>query len=232
VKPNTHDNQADHNEADHGYDYKALWRDQQDRIAALARVLDDAQWDGPSLCDGWKVRHVMAHMTYGFATPLPKVLATVAANRGDVARGSYRVSIELGDRLSRAELADLYDRSRRAPKGLARLLKARDGYADNLVHELDMRRGIGAAAVTPFPDAAMRAELDALCQVRSRLFAPARTAEGLALRATDVDWRHGAGPEVAGAAEDLVLALAGRRVGLAGLAGDGVGELARRLTGA
>ena len=92
-----------------------------------------------------------------------------------------------------------------------------------------MRRGIGVPPVTPFPDAAVRAELDALCQVRSRLFAPARTAEGLTLRATDVDWRHGDGPEVAGPAEDLVLALAGRRVGLAALEGDGVDELARRL---
>jgi uncharacterized protein (TIGR03083 family) len=211
------------------HDYRALWADQQDRISALARALDDDQWDGPSLCDGWKVRHVMAHMTYGFATPLPTVLAKIAANRGNVARGSYRVSIELGDRLSRQELVELYDRARRSPKGLAKILKARDGYADNVVHELDMRRGVGVAAVLPFADDALRAELDALCQVRTKLFAPARKAEGLALRATDVDWQTGAGPTVAGPAEDLVLALAGRHAGLAALEGDGVGELARRL---
>ena len=55
----------------------------------------------------------------------------------------------------------------------------------------------------------------------------ARRAEGLHLRATDVDWSRGAasGPEVAGPAAALVLALAGRRVGLDRLEGTGVGRL-------
>lgn len=213
------------------YDYKALWADQQDRISALARALDDEQWDRPSLCDGWRVRHVMAHMTYGFATPLPTVLVKVAANRGSVARGSYKVSLELGDRLGREQLVDLFDDARRSPKGLGRILKARDGYADNLVHELDMRRGAEVPPVTPFSEHQLRAELDALCEVRTRIFAPARTAEGLTLRATDTEWQRGTGPTVAGPAEDLVLALAGRRVGLDALEGDGVGELTRRIAG-
>jgi uncharacterized protein (TIGR03083 family) len=213
------------------HDYKKLWKDQQDRLVAQARAFDDTQWNAPSLCGGWKVRHVMAHMTYGFATPLPKVLAKMAAYRGNVARASFDVSIELGDRLGRDELIALYDRARRSPKGIGRVLKAQDGYADNVLHELDMRRGAGTAPVTPFSEEALRAELDALCAVQSKLFAPARTAQGLALRATDVDWHAGSGPEVAGPAEDLVLALSGRKVGLAALHGDGVAELSRRLDG-
>src|SRR3954454_3325874 len=150
-----HDHHA-HAAVEQDYDYKALWKDQQDRLVALAHALDDNQWNQPSLCDGWKVRHVMGHMTYGFATPLPKVMAKMAAYRGNVAKASFDVSRELGDRMSREELVAAYDRARRSPKGIGRMLKARDGYADNVVHELDMRRGVGAPPVTPFPEEAMR----------------------------------------------------------------------------
>jgi uncharacterized protein (TIGR03083 family) len=214
------------------HDYKALWSEQQDRLVALAGALDDQQWDEPSLCEGWKVRHVMAHMTYGFATPLPNVVAKAVAYRGNIARASFDLSRELGDRVSRVELIELYESARRSPKGVSRILKARDGYADNVVHELDMRRGIGAVAVEPFSEEARVAVLDALCEVRSKLFAPAKVARGLTLQATDVGWRSGEGPTVTGSTEDLALALAGRPAGLAGLDGDGVGELTRRITNA
>jgi hypothetical protein len=171
----------------------------------------------------------MAHMTYGFTTPLPKLLAKVAAYRGDVPRASFDVSRELGDRLGRVELIELYERGRRSPKGISRLLKARDGFADNVVHELDMRRGIGVPSLQPFSAEARAAALDALCQVRTRIFAPAKVARDLTLVATDVEWRAGEGPTVAGATEDLALALAGRPAGLAGLSGDGVAELTTRI---
>jgi len=48
----------------------------KDAIAAerreLADLLDEltpAQWDTPSLCAGWRVREVAAHMSQGFRYP-------------------------------------------------------------------------------------------------------------------------------------------------------------------
>ena len=44
----------------------ALWAgidDQRSRTAALLEGLAPEQWDHPSLCDGWTVRHVAAHLT-------------------------------------------------------------------------------------------------------------------------------------------------------------------------
>ena len=93
------------------------------------------------------------------------------------------MSRELGDRLGRIELIELYERGRRSPKGISRVLKARDGFADNVVHELDMRRGIDVAPLEPFATEARVARLDALCQVRTRIFAPAKAARGLTLAA-------------------------------------------------
>jgi hypothetical protein len=56
-----------------------------------------------------------------------------------------------------------------------------------------------------------------------------RRVAGLHLRATDADWQHGTGPEVAGPMLSLLLALAGRTAAVRGdLTGDGVAELASR----
>ena len=52
---------------------------------------------------------------------------------------------------------------------------------------------------------------------------------GLRCESSDSGWAAGSGPSVSGTAQSLVLALTGRRAGLAGLAGDGAAELARRL---
>ena len=52
--------------------------------------------------------------------------------------------------------------------------------------------------------------------------------DGLRLRATDLDWSAGDGPEVAGPGEALALAMTGRGVALADLSGEGVAVLEAR----
>jgi len=51
---------------------------------------------------------------------------------------------------------------------------------------------------------------------------------GVTLRATDTDWRHGTGPEAAGPAVALVMAMTGRKPALDDLTGDGVALLRDR----
>jgi hypothetical protein len=53
-------------------------------------------------------------------------------------------------------------------------------------------------------------------------------AAGLRLRATDIDWVSGDGPEASGPAEALMMALAGRITALAELHGEGAQLLADR----
>ncbi|WP_247596030.1 MULTISPECIES: hypothetical protein [unclassified Rhodococcus (in: high G+C Gram-positive bacteria)] len=52
----------------------------------------------------------------------------------------------------------------------------------------------------------------------------------LRLVATDVDWSHGAGSEVTGPAEALLMVLVGREPGLVDLAGPGLPILTKRVT--
>jgi len=56
-------------------------------------------------------------------------------------------------------------------------------------------------------------------------------ARGLRLHATDVDWTHGAGPEVTGPGESILMALAGRPVAATELAGEGRETLLDRASG-
>ena len=51
---------------------------------------------------------------------------------------------------------------------------------------------------------------------------------GLTLRATDAEWSHGTGPEVAGPMLSLVMAMTGRKEPLGDLTGDGLATLRAR----
>lgn len=58
-----------------------------------------------------------------------------------------------------------------------------------------------------------------------------RRIRGLRLRATDLEWTHGDGPEVTGPGEALLMAMSGRPAALADLDGPGHATLAARLRG-
>jgi hypothetical protein len=56
-----------------------------------------------------------------------------------------------------------------------------------------------------------------------------RRAAGILLRASDVAWSSGTGPEVTGPLASLILAITGRAAALDDLAGDGLAVLRRRI---
>ena len=73
-------------------DTDALWAgidDHRARTAALLEGLTPEQWEYPSLCDGWTVRHVAAHLTMqqqrvrdalGFIRRHPRILRSMPLN--------------------------------------------------------------------------------------------------------------------------------------------------------
>ena len=70
-------------------DVWAAIHDQRRRTADLLDGLSEEQWDHPSLCDGWTVRHVAAHLTTqqehlsdvaAFVARHPSVLRRVTLN--------------------------------------------------------------------------------------------------------------------------------------------------------
>lgn len=199
-----------------------IWRHIHAERAALARILSTLRpdlWQHPTLCDGWTVHDVAAHVIAHPQIRARHLPMMIGRNLG---RGYntmiYREVKRLGARESREKiLADFerYDGSRRHVLGTT----AKEALIDVLVHSQDILRPLGLRHDMP-PDAAVVAAERAL--THSRLMGWTR-ARGLRLRATDVDWTSGAGPTtVAGPAQELLMLICGRRPDLGLLSGDGV----------
>ena len=214
-----------------GFDYRALQRPMTERLVALGRSLSPTQWVAPSLCEGWRVCDVYGHMTYGGVTPLRKIVPQLMfVYRGNVNRGSAVESRRYADTHPQQTVLAEFERSSYSPVGIGKLIKAPDVHMDHIVHELDVRRALGLATEWNADD--LRAALAAAVTMKNPLIAPAKTAKGLHFIATDLDWSHGpeSGATVEGPAEDLLLAMCGRPIGLSALSGDGVAEVRARIS--
>jgi uncharacterized protein (TIGR03083 family) len=195
---------------------------------ALADVVDTLgpeEWRTPSLCTGWTVQDVVAHMTLtSRLTKLGAIRAMIAA-RGDVNRMIDESARARAAQYSPAELAAQIREtagSERRPLGT----QPRDPLVDVLVHTQDITRPLGLPHAMPAEHV-----VPALEQVWGSSFYGARKRlAGLRLTATDADWSAGDGDrEVRGPAGELLLVATGRPAGLAGLSGDGVDEVTARL---
>ena len=180
------------------------------------------QWAAESLCGGWTVRDVLAHMTAaGRMTPagfFPKLArsgfsferlqaAGVAAERGS----------SPADTLGRFEAIQT---SVTHPPGPAETM-----LGETIVHSEDIRRALGIPHEYP-ADAVIR--VADFFKGSNVIIGTKRRIAGLSLRATDASWRHGSGPELAGPVMSLLMAMTGRKAALADLSGDGVAILQGR----
>ncbi|WP_250007400.1 maleylpyruvate isomerase family mycothiol-dependent enzyme [Actinoplanes sp. M2I2] len=196
------------------------------RIADLLESLDDEQWERPTLCDGWTVRHVAAHFVQPMLVGFGRFLLTSIRFRGDTDRTVDHVARRLARRprpdliaLLRAHAGDRVNPPRVGPMG---------PFAETCVHLRDIARPLGLAADVPVEH--WRILLDYLTSpgVAPALVPPGRL-DGLHLVATDTGWSGGAGAPLTGPAEALGMAVTGRSAALADLTGPGVERLARQI---
>ncbi|HEV7534978.1 MAG TPA: maleylpyruvate isomerase family mycothiol-dependent enzyme [Acidimicrobiia bacterium] len=209
-------------------DYDTLRYDELASISEFCHTLEPHQWDTPSLCEGWRVRDVIGHMSVGYTTPMPEMVAKLARYRFNVPKASKTESIAFASSRTPAELLVVFDSivHDKVRKGISRVIKPTEGLLDHVVHHEDIRRPLGQRRQVP--EERLVAALDVAPTLAGFVGSKARAA-GLRLEATDVDWRHGDGPLVRGAGEAILLALTGRGVVLDELDGDGVAVLKQRL---
>lgn len=192
-------------------DLDAVWRAIDTERARLADLLDgltDAEWETPSLCEGWRVRDVVAHLTLAHMRP-GQVLVEVLRARGSYDRmvrdSAVRKAAAPPEQLV-AQLRSMIG-SRRKVVGIS----AREPLIDVLVHEQDIALPLGR--VLPMP---LRAATEAADRVWTTpwpltvAFHVRRRMQGLRLVADDVDWSAGAGAVVEGPVEALLLLMTGR----------------------
>lgn len=199
-------------------------RDERLGLVARLRDLPAAQWQAPSLCAGWTVHHVLAHVT-GIHLLSPRALAVTALR----ARGVDRTIDALARRVAAAhppgELLDVLEAhaaSTRRPPGVP----VQGPFTDAVVHGVDVRWALGDPVADTGARARLRPVLDFLVGPRAVVgFVPPRRLRGLRLVADDLDWSHGRGAEVRGPALALVAGVLGRGPALAQLSGEGTARL-------
>ncbi|WP_308817696.1 maleylpyruvate isomerase family mycothiol-dependent enzyme [Pseudonocardia alni] len=202
-----------------------VWKLVHSERAALVADLRDVsgvRWDTPSLCPGWTVHDVLAHL-----------VDTARTTRGRFVVGMLRARMDFDRQnehgIARARGATPEETLRRFAESVPMTATPPAPLATRLVemvvHGEDVRRPLGI--VRTYAPAAVAGAL--ALQIRtSTSFGGAReTVAGLRLSATDTGLVVGSGPEVRGTALALLLAISGRPPGDDALTGPGAGALAR-----
>lgn len=189
----------------------AVWRHvaaQRRELADLIDALDverPDRWATPSLCRGWSVRDVAAHLTHS-TLPAPRMLF-------EAARSGFRFNVVV-DRMARTDRRRPADiaaalradaESRRHPPGTSTM----EPLIDLLVHGQDISVPLGIDREMP-ADAAVAAaqrvwQMGFPFQARRRF-------TGVRLIATDADFEVGEGRVLRASIRDLLMQMTGRQV--------------------
>jgi uncharacterized protein (TIGR03083 family) len=204
-------------------DRTTLARQERAEFVDLLEHLTPQQWDAPTLCSQWRVRHVVAHVFSYDELSGPEVARRLARGRFRLDRINQICLAELAGQ-STAELTALARRCVE-PRGLAAGFRSAIALVDGMIHQQDIRRPLGLPRTIP-PERVVSALEFAKSSPAIQGF---RHRRGLRLVATDQDWSVGTGLEVTGTGEALLMAIAGRRVSIDELAGPGQPLLRRRL---
>ena len=187
--------------------------DVQPLVAAEYRRLGDelalipaADWDAPSLCEDWRVREVIAHVTMPARYDRDAFMAELQARNFDFTRLSNELAARDGAAPPERLVADLRDDTLHhwTPPGGG----SHDALNHAVIHGLDVTVPLGRPRP---PDDVMRIVLEDLTVGGVHEHFGTRIA-GRRLEATDLDWSVGTGTTERATAADLALALCGRRV--------------------
>jgi uncharacterized protein (TIGR03083 family) len=184
-------------------------------LAELLSAMPPPSWDAASLCAGWRVREVIAHLTMPARYTTAQFIAELARARGNFGR--------MADRCARRDAAlpaDDLVAGLRDPR-LHAWKPPGGGYQGALIHAvihgLDVTTPLGLERRVPADR--MRQVLAGVTTGKSlRYFGTDLT--GIELRASDISWSAGSGTPLTGCAQDLALAACGRKLAAGRLHGE------------
>jgi uncharacterized protein (TIGR03083 family) len=184
----------------------AITAERQD-LADMLRGLPSDSWDTRTLCAGWRVREVVAHMTMPFRYSTVRFVTEVLKAGGNFNR--------MADRCARRDAAI-------PASELAAALSENVGHpwkppgggfqgalVHDVIHGLDITVACGIGRKVP--EDRLRIVLEAITRPKTLQYFGA-DLNGIELRADDLDWSFGSGAPVSGPAQELALVLCGRRL--------------------
>lgn len=206
-------------------DAAAIWSAVHVERNALVRDLERLsrkQWETPSLCSGWTVHDVLAHLVDTAKMTRWSFVKRLVTARFDFHRDNAR-GVEWERASDPSVTLDRFravaGRTDTPPAALAtRLVEA-------FVHGEDIRRPLGI--VGTYPPEHVATALNHQVKTPVGFEGGKERAAGIRLVATDADIDIGTGDEVRGTAISLLLALSGRPVDASELTGPASGALGR-----
>jgi uncharacterized protein (TIGR03083 family) len=203
-------------------DYQPMVHVERASLGEFLDTLTPEQWAAPTWCDKWNVLEVVAHLTAAGNITAPHFFAGFAKTgfkfdkfvEGDLRNFSSGTPADVKARY------DAIINSNRKPPGPAYI-----ALGEVMVHGEDIRRALGARGEHPAE------HLVTLAESYKKTGGPLRSKRrvaGLKLKATDVDWSTGDGPEVEGPCMSLILGMVGRTGALDDCEGPGVATLRAR----
>jgi uncharacterized protein (TIGR03083 family) len=176
-------------------------------LAGVLAGLAARSWDTPTLCAGWRVREVVAHMTMPFRYSTARFVAEVLKSGGKFNR--------MADRCARRDAAAATDDLVAALRDNATYPWKPPGggfegaLTHDVIHGLDFTVPLGSARRVP--EERLRIVLQTITKP-STLKHFGVDLTGIELQADDIDWSFGSGTQVSGSAQDLALVLCGRKL--------------------
>ena len=188
-------------------DSNELWQHidrERSRLADLLESLPEAAWKQPSLCEGWSVRDVGAHLTFSHARLRDVIWPALRTGFRYNAMVRYAaVRSPLTHQQIVTTLRGFVGSRRRAP-----FVTELEPLLDILVHSQDICLPLGIDHAMPLDAAVAAANRVLTLRGPMRLW---ETPGGVRLVATDTDWAYGDGPVRQAPIQSHLLTLTGRQ---------------------
>lgn len=199
-------------------DYFTVVAAERRAIADMLDGLSPQQWEIQSLCAGWRVRHVAAHLSTVLTHGMGRFLVAAIRAGGNLDRANRIVTAREATRPTPDIVSDL--RANADSRFTPPTFGSEAPLTEVLLHGEDMRVPLGIADGRPAER--WQGALGLLLSPKGRRGFAAKGVPALRYVATDTEWAHGSGDEVRGPAAALALTISGRPARLSELSGPGL----------
>lgn len=205
-----------------------VWRIVHNERESLIRDLEaltPEQWAQPSLCPGWDIHDVVAHLVDTAKTTrvgfVRQMIAAKFSFDGANARGIVRERAVTPE-ATLTEFRRVRQATKTPPAPLAtRLVEA-------IVHGEDIRRPLGL--LHSYPSSSVETALSYQLKTGVSMGGGKERAAGFFLQDSDTGFEHGSGPAVSGSALALLMAVSGRPVDRRDFSGEGAAAFVQKLS--
>ncbi|MHA7283913.1 maleylpyruvate isomerase family mycothiol-dependent enzyme [Arthrobacter sp. TMS2-4] len=205
----------------------AVWPTVHNERQALIRdlkSLTSQQWAQPSLCPGWDIHDVLAHLVDTAKTTRLGFVHQMITAKFDFDKASAHGITRERAATPKATLAE-FDRVREATKTPPAALATR--LVEAIVHGEDIRRPLKITG--SYPSESIEAALRYQLKTGVSMGGGKKRAAGFRLRASDLNVSYGSGPEVEGTSLELLMAVSGRPVDKEDFSGKGAARFLQKL---